>query len=333
MNKVFDSLLLLALPASGKSEIRKYLAQVDHQKSIEDFHIGKTVQLDDFPYVHLMRRIDEELKKTGEKSVFFHSPDKPFMDPVTWGVLIHLLNEDYDDLLVKKQIPLDNCSVYLLKRIDNARRLLGVKPLFFEGDKPFLDGVKWKAFTSALEEDARDIVVKKMKEYPDTLDGKTVVIEFARGGPDKAEMPLLPPLGYEYSLGLLKPEILEKSALLYVWVTPEESRRKNFERTDPNDPGSILAHGVPIDVMMNDYGCDDINYLLSVSDKSGFVKVDSNRGPIYLPTQKFDNRDDKTTFVRGKNWKEGDVERLHKGLKESLTALYERYSTLHQYSR
>jgi len=38
-----------------------------------------------------------------------------------------------------------------------------------------------------------------------------------------------------------------------------------------------MFHGVPIRVMMNDYGCDDIEYLLSVSDRSAQAHSTASR--------------------------------------------------------
>ena len=61
MNKVLDTVLLLALPASGKSEVRRYLELMPQSTRLKDFHMGGSVQLDDYPYVHMMRRIDDEL--------------------------------------------------------------------------------------------------------------------------------------------------------------------------------------------------------------------------------------------------------------------------------
>ena len=98
MTRTIDTLLLLALPASGKSELRRYLAHLDAQVAEEDFHLGSTVQLDDYPYVHMMRRISQELALTGEDPVFFADDGSSFTEPRDWGTLIHLLNEDYGQL-------------------------------------------------------------------------------------------------------------------------------------------------------------------------------------------------------------------------------------------
>lgn len=69
-NNVFKVVLLQALPASGKSEVRNFMAHVEPGRLQEEFHIGENLQLDDFPYVHMMRRIDNELQAMGQERVF-----------------------------------------------------------------------------------------------------------------------------------------------------------------------------------------------------------------------------------------------------------------------
>src|SRR3989338_5867348 len=103
MPRHIDTLILLALPASGKSEVRKFLASMDSETRLKDFGIGPTLDLDDYPYVHLMRRIDEVLANLGEPPVFYLGKDRPFQDPITWNVLIELLNEDYGHLRAGRQ--------------------------------------------------------------------------------------------------------------------------------------------------------------------------------------------------------------------------------------
>jgi hypothetical protein len=301
-----ETVLLLALPASGKSEVRRYLAHLSPEQCSRDFHMGPTVQLDDFPYVHLMRRIDDELAARGQKRAFFHAPDRPFQDARDWGTLIELINEDYFDLVQKKKSSVKSAAKLLFDRLDAASLKVGLPARMKDH----------AAIADALEKEARDFLEEKEANYPDTLSGKTLVIEFARGGPDGSSMPLPSPLGYRHSLSLLAPEILKSASILYVWVTPEESRRKNQARTDPNDPGSILHHGVPLEVMLNDYGCDDMSWL----EKDGFVTVGEHK----LPIGRFDNRVDKTSFLRAdrKDWKKEDVAAVHEGLRGALDKVY-----------
>ena len=99
MSQPLEIVLLLALPASGKSEVRKYLESLTGAEALRDFHMGPTVQLDDYPYVHLMRRISEELHRQDHDGIFFDSELLPLKDGRDWGTLIELVNEDYDDLL------------------------------------------------------------------------------------------------------------------------------------------------------------------------------------------------------------------------------------------
>lgn len=329
MEKIFNTILLLALPASGKSEVRKYLASLTQEELKKDFHIGENLQLDDYPYVHMMRRIDEEFVKAGEKPIFFYTLDKSFIEKISWGVLIHLVNEDYEDLMARKIIKTESCAEYLLKRYDEARIKLNHLPLFYKNNKPVVSGEKWEKILANLERESKDILDEKQKGYPDSFDGKTIIIEFARGGAHGAKMPI--PWGYEDCLKILHSDILANSSILYVWVTPEESRRKNRERAKPNASGSILHHGVPEEVMYNDYGCDDIDYLIETSDRKGFVKIKTFTDRIiYVPIAKFDNNIDKTSFIRDENWKE-DKEKMRAirdGIKSATDKLIENYATI-----
>jgi hypothetical protein len=319
MDKPLEIVLLLALPASGKSEVRRYLANVPADSLRKDFHIGETLQLDDFPYVHMMRRSDDELLKLGKPRVFFQSGDKPFMDPRDWGTLIHLINEDYSDLMAKKIVQTGSAAELLLTRIDKAGGKAGIAPRLAALDKSARTTV-----AAALEKEARAMLDEKHAAYPSSFEGKTIIMEAARGGPHGSSMPLKAPFGYQYSIGQFDPEILKRASVLYVWVTPEESRRKNNARTDPNDPGSILHHGVPLDVMMNDYGCDDMDWLEKNSAVPGAITIESRGGRFNIPVGRFDNRVDKTSFLREDRtkWPKDKVEAVHNGIKSATDKLY-----------
>jgi hypothetical protein len=322
MARLIDVLLLTALPASGKSEVRRYLGGLTPEQCRDEMHIGPTVQLDDYPYVHLMRRVSQELRKRGQDGLFFDSDDLPMKEPRDWGTLIELLNEDFDDLVRRhRAAPAAGESPaagWLFDRFDAARRKVGARPALGQLEP----GVRAE-IARALEAECATLLREKNEGIPDSLKGRTVVIEFARGGPDGSALPLPAPLGYRYSFAALSAEILERASVLYVWVTPEESRRKNIERTDPNDPGSILHHGVPMAVMLGDYGCDDMDWLLRESDRVDTVKIEAHGRVWHLPVARFDNRVDKTTFVRAdrSQWREPDVRALHGGLAEACGRL------------
>lgn len=318
MAKTLDTLLLLALPASGKSEVRKYLATRTPRECREDFHLGPTVQLDDYPYVHLMRRIDDELADAGAPRVFFPSPERGFTDGREWQTLIELLNEDHADLLCGRTLGRARAGAALLDRIDGARVRQGLPPALSRLGRPLRARLEER-----LAREARAAYGEREGGYVDSLEGHTLVVEFARGGPEGASMPLPAGYGYASSLACLSPALLERAAILYIWVTPEESRRKNRARANPHDPGSILHHGVPEEVMRGEYGCDDLDHLLATSGAPDHVRVRAHGREYLLPVARFDNRVDKTSFIRDEpaQWKAADVAALHGGLKEALARL------------
>ncbi|MDZ4806353.1 MAG: hypothetical protein SGI90_15960 [Candidatus Eisenbacteria bacterium] len=320
MSRNFDTLLLTALPASGKSEVRRWLAMQDFVSQSRDFHMGETVQLDDYPYVHMMRRISEELTHAGHDPIFFPSGLEPFQESLDWGTLIELINEDYEDLHARPAINPPSAAGWLLDRLDAARIKVGAEPALGK-----LPPELRKRLESALEPEARQLLNDKMAGIPDSLEGRTIVIEFARGGPQNSSMPLTPPYGYQYSFGRLSDHILGRAAILYIWVTPEESRRKNEERAKPGRDGdaSILHHGVPIKVMLGDYGTDDMAHLIETSGEPGTVRVDTRGKSYHLPVTRFDNRNDLTTFIRDdpSAWPAGADAAIRAEMKRALDAI------------
>ncbi len=316
---LFDVVLLLALPASGKSELRRYMAHLPPERSRTELHMGETVQLDDFPYVHFMRLIDAHLAEKNQETIFFKGPDSTFKEPKDWLTLIELINEDYADLLAGKIQNPSSAADLLMERIDRARAKVDADPKL--GKLP--ESLR-KEVAEKLESEAKDMLEEKQRGFPVDLTGKTVVIEFARGGNHKATPPLEHPFGYQHSLAVLDDAILERAVILYVWVTPEESRRKNEARANPDDPGSILHHGVPIEVMLNDYGCDDMSYLLEHSSKEGTVEVVKQSSRFNVPAARFDNRRDLTSFLRDdpQSWPADKLEELSAELKRVCDELY-----------
>ena len=315
----FDIVLLVALPASGKSEVRNFMANLAPERLLREFHIGANLQLDDFPYVHMMRRIDNELEAMGESRIFYPG-EEPFCDGRDWGTLCCLLNEDYHDLINRNVSKPDSAAMLLFERIDRAGGQVGIAPRL--GLLP--ESVRSK-LASILEEEARAMLEEKHAQYPDSFENKTIVIECARGGPDGSSMPLTDTFGYQYSLPIFCPEILEKAVVLYLWVTPEESRRKNADRADPNDPGSNLHHGVPMAVMLGDYGCDDMEYLVQHSEKKNTLTVCAHGKTYHLPIGIFDNRVDKTSFLRetADKWDPVLVEEVTAALRTATDTMFE----------
>lgn len=321
--KTFKTVLLLALPASGKSEVRNLRAHRDQKTLEEDFHIGENLQLDDFPYVNFRRRIDQELVKLSQGRLFYKGDDDTFFDGRDWGTLIHRLNEDYHDLLNRAYVHADSIAQYLFDRLDRCSVRAGLNPRLSR----LKEDIREK-LAKALEKEAEEILKQKESQIPESFEGKTIVIEAARGGKDGSARPLKGTRGYQYSLSEFAPDLLKDAAILYIWVTPEESRRKNFARANPNDPGSNLFHGVPLTVRLNEYGVDDREYLRKASDIQNTIKVRSHGQVFHLPIGVFDNRVDRTSFLRkdSKDWEKDQLEAVTASIKEATDRRWENYS-------
>lgn len=317
-------LLLLALPASGKSEVRKYLASLSDDVRRLDFHLGPTVDLDDYPYVEFMRHVDEVMtSRLNYGPIFFQGEDRPFADPHEWGTLVELLNDDFRGVVNGSSWNTSpSAANHLFNRIDSAEQRAGARMKLRRFPTDVLT-----ALAVQMEDRARALIDKICANVPETLTDKTIVIEFSRGGPDGADMPLDPPRGYLHSLSHLHPEILKHASILYVWVEPEHSRAKNFERAVP-PPGvndTTLFHGVPLSVMLADYGCDDIWWMWTHSETPDSVVVPVRGEISRLPLVRFDNRGDLTSFVRQKpdKWSPESKSALHMGLKTAMDRLAE----------
>jgi hypothetical protein len=319
VNPRIDTLLLLALPASGKSELRRYLASVDADVAARDFGLGPTVQLDDYPYVHLMRRINDEILHLGGPPVFYASSEGPFLEGGEWATLIELINEDYAALGTAASVPAEP-TAWLLERFDRARRLVGLTPPFDELPEEVLVAIAAELDDEVAEFD-RDRIATLASYEPGV---STVLIEFARGGPEDTDPPLPDPHGYAFSLRYLSPNILHRASALYVWVTPKESRRRNDDRAIPGPEGdaSILHHGVPEVVMRGDYGVDDFLWLMERSGDNS-IEVKTGDGTFVIPAAVFDNRVDHTSFLRADHseWDPDLVDQLHTGLTVSFAQL------------
>lgn len=319
MSDRVHTLLILALPASGKSELRRYLASLDDEVAATDLGLGPIVQLDDYPYVHLMRRISQTLRSLDGQLVFFASDDEPLLEGDDWATLIELVNQDYAALGTDSALPAEP-TAWLLERFDAARRLVGLEATFRTFPSDLIS-----ALSAALDEEVAAFALERKKSLalyrPEV---STVLVEFARGGPEGTVPPLPEPHGYAFSLGHLSPEILASASALYVWVTPEDSRRRNVERTVPGREGdaSILHHGVPELVMRRDYGIDDFHWLL---EQGGGDELVVRRSGVThrVPAAVFDNRNDQTSFLRADPaaWNPARVGSLHAALVEVFAAI------------
>lgn len=92
--------------------------------------------------------------------------------------------------------------------------------------------------------------------------GYTTLVEFSRGKN----------YGYERALSRLDPRVLQQGAILYIFVSFEESWRRNLARYDEKRRGGILTHSVPRSEMERTYGEDDWG-ILTGHKPDGYLRV------------------------------------------------------------
>ena len=91
---IFDTLLIIARPAAGKSEVIHYLKQTPLADRINRFHIGQFSEIDDFPMLWTWFEEDDILEKMGKPRLHSDS-DGYFLYPYLWDVLIERICLDH----------------------------------------------------------------------------------------------------------------------------------------------------------------------------------------------------------------------------------------------
>ena len=261
--KKIEVLILIALPASGKSEVMKFL-QTRTPADLAQLHLGLPSHLDDYPYVEIMRKVDETaMKMLRMEPLFFHSLDRGFKDPYEWITLIELLNEDFRCYEEGDARSAD--AEFLFHRIDMAELRAGARMKL--GRLPNdIRKLLAQHLAASVKEKEKKFELNCLHQV--ATKEKTAIVEFSRGAAIDAPLPLDPPYGYRFALSRLDPSILERAAILYIKVSPEESRCRNAERAVP-PPGctdTTLFHGVPTEVMLRDYGRDDFAEMFPSSE-------------------------------------------------------------------
>jgi hypothetical protein len=143
---------------------------------------------------------------------------------------------------------------------------------------------------------------KRLHENPRYHDGMTSVVEFSRGSEHG---------GFGRAFTQLSDLFLNRSAVLYIDVSFDESLRKNRKRFNPDRPYSILEHGLPDDKLRVLYGENDWEDLSGGDD--AYLQVGANR----IPYAVLENEDDVTTI---------GGEALGRRLEPAMHLLWKRYT-------
>ena len=334
-NKVLPILMFCALPASGKSESRRFFKSLTKEQMAQ-FHLGESsTQVDDYPYVDALEKIDVFCYEILGKTIFKNRETRLFLNEYEWGALTYLINDDYLDIKkLDKTIPKEyeaDPVKWLFKRYDDAGEKTGHIPRRFEELEKNTEKEKFEEFKKKCFDLCNTLLHDKYNNIPDSLDGKTIIFEFSRGGAKDSTFPLQAPKGYEDTLSLFDDEILNNANILYIWVTPEQSFNKNKQRELEGLQGKSqtvstqlsLNHGVPDSVMINEYGTDDFEYLISLSTNGKYIPIKKNGKEFKVKVGRLDNRNDLTSdFRKPQNeWTKEQIEKMTEAMKKAFDGL------------
>jgi len=75
--------------------------------------------------------------------------------------------------------------------------------------------------------------------------------------------------------------------------------------------------------MVGEYGTDDVDYLLTTSEKKNCFTIVREGKKHFVRVGRFDNREDMTSSFRKpqKDWTEEEISRMHSGMKKAFDAL------------
>lgn len=96
--ETIKTLLLIARPAAGKSEIIDFLKKTAVEDRIQRFHVGAFEEIDDFPMLWTWFEEDALLEKMGYPRLHT-TPDGYFKFRYLWDLLIERIGLDYQKLM------------------------------------------------------------------------------------------------------------------------------------------------------------------------------------------------------------------------------------------
>lgn len=153
---------------------------------------------------------------------------------------------------------------------------MGLPRLHTDSAGCFVRRELWDLLVRRIVLDYRKLVA----EEPRLHESATVIFEFSRGSEHG---------GYRSAFACIEPDVLARSAILYIDVSWEESLRKNRRRFNPARAHSILEHGLPDEKMERLYR--DVDWRELAPDEAGWLEVGAARVPYAV----MPNEDDVTT--------------------------------------
>jgi hypothetical protein len=166
MKTIFDKIILLGRPASGKSEIIDYLKKSELEERKKRFHTGNLLDIDDFPMLWTWFEEDDLLEKVFKKPRLHSDPQGYFLEEYFWHLLIERISLEY---LKRKRDNKDPDNTTYLIEFSRGTEHGGYKEAFKHLSKELLEGAAILYVNVPFEESLRKNRKRFNPDKPDSI--------------------------------------------------------------------------------------------------------------------------------------------------------------------
>jgi len=166
MKTIFDKIILLGRPASGKSEIIHYLKNTELDERKKRFHTGKLTDIDDFPMLWTWFEEDAILEKVFNKPRLHSDSEGYFLHEYLWHLLIERISMDYAK---RKRDNKDAADTTYLIEFSRGTEHGGYKEAFKHLSKELLEGAAIIYVNVPFEESLRKNRKRFNPDKPDSI--------------------------------------------------------------------------------------------------------------------------------------------------------------------
>jgi hypothetical protein len=166
MKTIFDKIILLGRPASGKSEIIDYLKKSELEERKKRFHTGNLLDIDDFPMLWTWFEEDDLLEKVFHKPRLHSDPQGYFLEEYFWHLLIERISLEY---LKRKRDNKDPDNTTYLIEFSRGTEHGGYKEAFKHLSKELLEGAAILYVNVPFEESLRKNRKRFNPDKPDSI--------------------------------------------------------------------------------------------------------------------------------------------------------------------
>jgi hypothetical protein len=163
---VFDSILLIARPAAGKSEILDYLKRLPPAERAGRFHVGQFAEIDDFPMLWAWFEEDALLEKMGHPRLHT-DPEGYFKENYLWDLLIERIGLEYQKKL--RDLPLAAAGYTIFIEFSRGAEHGGYRSAFAHLSREILESTAVLYVDVPWEESLRKNRKRSNPDKPDSI--------------------------------------------------------------------------------------------------------------------------------------------------------------------